>query len=235
MATAIGTARLADSRRGLADRLSSIADLAGRLSGLHDRLSIAAAIVEEAKRLIEHDTIRVYRVDHGDRRCASRSPSRARSSDAPSRPGHAAHADRPGPDGLGRRSTAGRCGSTTRRPTRASWSSATSRPESMLIVPMVQEEVVRGVIVVSAIGTGRFDSDDEVTLTIFAVGRGPGADQRRERRIDCGASRTSWSSSSKASAASSTSTSACSSTLDPARRPGADRRLAEGASSRTTR
>ena len=41
------------------------------------------------------------------------------------------------------------------------------RPESMLVVPMVQE-VVRGVIVVSAAGIGRFDNEDEVTLSIFA-------------------------------------------------------------------
>ena len=69
MATAIGTAKLADSRRGLADRLSSIAELAGRLNGLHDRAAIAAAIVEEAKRLISHDTIRVYHVDHETGMC----------------------------------------------------------------------------------------------------------------------------------------------------------------------
>ena len=42
------------------------------------------------------------------------------------------------------------------------------RPESMLVVPMVREEVVRGVIVVSAAGIGRFDNEDEVTLSIFA-------------------------------------------------------------------
>src|SRR5687768_3168688 len=64
MATAIGGARLADSRRTLADRLTSIAELTGRLSQLRDQEEIAWAIVAEAKRLSEHDTIRVYRVDH---------------------------------------------------------------------------------------------------------------------------------------------------------------------------
>ena len=38
----------------------------------------------------------------------------------------------------------------------------------MLVVPMIQEDIVRGVIVVSALGTARFDNEDEVTLTIFA-------------------------------------------------------------------
>jgi diguanylate cyclase (GGDEF)-like protein len=43
------------------------------------------------------------------------------------------------------------------------------RPESMLLVPMIQDDLVRGVIVVSAFGTDRFDADDEVMLTIFAA------------------------------------------------------------------
>ncbi len=63
MATAIGSARLAESRRTLADRLTSIAELAGRLSHLHGIEEIAWAIVSEAQRLIDCDTIRVYGVD----------------------------------------------------------------------------------------------------------------------------------------------------------------------------
>ncbi len=39
----------------------------------------------------------------------------------------------------------------------------------MLIVPMLHQEKVHGVIVVSALGRDRFDADDEVTLTIFAA------------------------------------------------------------------
>ena len=45
----------------------------------------------------------------------------------------------------------------------------TDDPESMLIVPMVHQDTVRGVIVVSALGRDQFDADDEVTLTIFAA------------------------------------------------------------------
>ena len=165
MATAIGTARLAESRRGLADRLSSIADLAGRLSGLHDQLSIAAAIVEESKRLIEHDTVRVYHVDHDAGVCEPIA-FEGIVADAPDL------ATLRVPIGQGVTGWVAKHG----RPLRLDDATTDprvvilgeSRPESLLVVPMVQEDVVRGVIVVSALGTGRFDSEDEVTLTIFA-------------------------------------------------------------------
>ena len=39
----------------------------------------------------------------------------------------------------------------------------------MLLVPMSYEEQVRGVIVVSARGSDRFDADDETTLSIFGA------------------------------------------------------------------
>ena len=168
MATAIGTARLADSRRGLADRLSSIAELAGRLSGLHDQASIAAAIVEEAKRLIEHDTIRVYRVDRPTGMCEPIAFE-----------GTFLGTTEPDMETLRMPIGQGLTGWVAQhgRPLRLDEATADPRvvvvgdrrPESMLIVPMVQEEIVRGVIVVSAMGTGRFDGDDEVTLTIFAA------------------------------------------------------------------
>jgi diguanylate cyclase (GGDEF)-like protein len=168
MATAIGSARLADSRRGLAERLASIADLAGRLSGLHDRASIASAIVAEAKRLIEHDSVRVYHVDQQTRMCE---PIAFEGTFlGTTEPDMAALRV---PIGEGVTGWVAKHG----RPLRLD--DATNdprvvivgerRPESMLIVPMVQDEVVRGVIVVSAMGTGRFDADDEVTLTIFAA------------------------------------------------------------------
>ncbi|HSL77353.1 MAG TPA: GAF domain-containing protein, partial [Candidatus Limnocylindrales bacterium] len=168
MATAIGSARLADSRRGLAERLSSIADLAGRLSGLHDRASIAAAIVEEAKRLIEHDSVRVYHVDHETRMCEPIAFE-----------GTFLGTTEPDMDTLRMAIGEGVTGWVAKhgRSLRLDDASEDPRvvivgerkPESMLIVPMIQDEVVRGVIVLSALGTGRFDNDDEVTLTIFAA------------------------------------------------------------------
>ena len=181
MATAIGTARLAESRRGLADRLSSIAELAGRLSRLHDRASIAAAIVEEAKRLIEHDTIRVYRVDHATGMCEPiafegtflgttepdletlRMPIGA------------------GPDRLGRRATAGRSGWATPRATRACVVVGDATvPSRCSSSRWSRTTLVHGVIVVSALGhrplrrRRRGDADD-----LRRIG-GPGPGQRRE-------------------------------------------------------
>ena len=64
IAVAMQNARLAESSRALAERLGAISELAVRLNRIHDIDGIAASIVGEAGRLIDHDTIRVYRVDH---------------------------------------------------------------------------------------------------------------------------------------------------------------------------
>jgi diguanylate cyclase (GGDEF)-like protein len=169
MATAIGTANLADSRRGLADRLSSIAELAGRLNGLHDRAAIAAAIVEEAKRLIAHDTIRVYHVDHATGMCE---PIAFEGTFLGTTEPDMETLRMPIGQGLtgwvAANGRALRLGDATKDP-RSVVLGDTARPESMLLVPMIQEELVRGIIVVSEPGTDRFDADDEVTLTIFAA------------------------------------------------------------------
>ena len=167
MATAIGTARLVDARRGLADRLSSIAELAGRLNGLHDRASIAAAIVEEAKRLIEHDTVRVYHVDHATGMCEPIAFE-----------GTFLGSTEPDMETLRMPIGSGLTGWVAAHGRALRLGDATSdprvmvvgerRPESMLIVPMTQDDRVLGVIVVSAFGIDRFDNEDEVTLTIFA-------------------------------------------------------------------
>ena len=69
MATAIGNARLAESTRTMADRLQAISELASRLNRLQDVEGIAQAIVSGTRTLIEHDTIRVYRVDHETGMC----------------------------------------------------------------------------------------------------------------------------------------------------------------------
>ena len=69
MATAIGNARLAESTRTMADRLRAISELASRLNRLQDVEGIAQAIVSGTRTLIEHDTIRVYRVDHETAMC----------------------------------------------------------------------------------------------------------------------------------------------------------------------
>src|SRR6478736_8230388 len=69
MATAIGNARLADSSRTMTGRLRAISELAARLNRLQDVTGIGHAIVAEARSLLDHDTIRVYQVDHETGMC----------------------------------------------------------------------------------------------------------------------------------------------------------------------
>ncbi len=169
MATAIGSARLADSGRTLASRLTSIADLAGRLGQLQDLDGIAWAIVGEARRLLDHDTIRVYRVDHEEGMCepvafqgtflgsAEPDPETLRVPIGQGFTGWVAANGRPL-----------RLGDAGNDP-RGIALGDTSRPESILVVPMTYKDVVHGLVVVSAIGRDRFDQDDETTLTIFAA------------------------------------------------------------------
>lgn len=169
MATAIGGARLADSRRSLADRLASIAELSGRLSGLRDPGAIARAIVEEAKRLIQHDTLRVYRVDHVSGTCepiafegtflgqTDPDPATLRVKVGEGLTGWVAASGR-----------SIRLGDAATDP-RVVILSEQAEPESMLVVPMIHEGVVQGVMVASVTGRDRFDADDEVTMSIYAA------------------------------------------------------------------
>jgi diguanylate cyclase (GGDEF)-like protein len=169
MATAIGGARLAASRRTLADRLTSIAELTGRLNQLRDQEAIAWAIVAEAKRLAEHDTIRVYRIDHASAMCEPL----AFEGSIPGGTAPPLESLRiPVGQGLtgwvAEHGRAVRLGDAARDP-RSDIAGNTDAPESMLIVPMLHQGVVQGVIVVTALGRDRFNADDEVTLTIFAA------------------------------------------------------------------
>ncbi len=168
MATAIGNARLAESTRTMTDRLRAISELAGRLNRLQDVDGIAQAIVAEARTLIDHDTIRVYRVDHETSMCepiafqgiflGARDPDPAmlRVAIGTGLTGWvAAHGEsvRLGDAGADPRTLVVR---------------SIDGPESMLLVPMLFDGVVYGVIVVSKDGLDRFDADDETTLRIFA-------------------------------------------------------------------
>ncbi len=79
MATAFANARLFASVREGAARLRAIQELSSRLNRIQDVAGIGDAIVAEADRLIGHDTIRVYRVDHGTGHVrADRVPRRVR-------------------------------------------------------------------------------------------------------------------------------------------------------------
>ena len=168
IATAIGNARLADSTRTMTGRLRAISELAGRLNRLQDVDGIAQAIVAEAGLLIDHDTIRVYRVDHDAGMCEPIAFQ-----------GVFLGATNPDPETLrvavGRGLTGWvaahgesvRLGDASSDP-RTLVVRSTDGPESMLLVPMTFDGTVHGVIVISKAGRDRFDADDETTLAIFA-------------------------------------------------------------------
>ena len=168
MATAISNARLADSTRTLAERLRAISELAGRLNRLQDAHGVARAIVAEAGRLIDYDTIRVYRVDHETGMCE---PIAFHGTYQGSSMPNLETLRVPIGKGLtgwvathGKTIRLGDAGSDAR-----TFNLVTSdRAESALLVPMTYEKTVHGVLVVSKDGRDRFDADDETTLTIFA-------------------------------------------------------------------
>ncbi|HET9522438.1 MAG TPA: GAF domain-containing protein, partial [Candidatus Limnocylindrales bacterium] len=156
MAVAIGNARLYDSVQALAARLRAIHDLALRLNRIRDLDEIAAVIVEGTERLIRHDTIRVYRLDH------EHGVLEAIAFEG-SFPGHPA----PSLDELRLRVGEGLTGwaaahnetliiGDAARDPRSVLVYGTPAPESMLVVPMTFEDRVQGVIVVSVAGTDRY-------------------------------------------------------------------------------
>jgi diguanylate cyclase (GGDEF)-like protein/excisionase family DNA binding protein len=168
MATAIGNTRLRDSVQSLAARLRAIHDLAVRLNRIRDLNELAAVIVEGTERLIELDTIRVYRVDRSTMMCE---PIAFKGM----------FGGNPNPDfeELRVRVGEGLTGWAAEHNQTIMTGNAGVDPrvvrvhpsttlESMLIVPMSFEDLAHGVIVVSADGVDRFGPDDEATLTIFA-------------------------------------------------------------------
>ena len=168
IATAVGNARLNDSVRNLAARLEAVQDLAVRLNRTRDMAEIAEVVVEGTKRLIGHDSIRVYRVDHDTGWCEPIAFAGTILGDA-----------RPNRDllrvliGDGLTGWAAEHNETVLLGDAAA--DARSLPrfrtgsiESILVVPISFEDHVHGVIVLSASGLDRFGPDDEATLTIFA-------------------------------------------------------------------
>ena len=168
MATAIGSARLADSSRTMTGRLRAISELAARLNRLQDLAGIGHAIVAEARTLLDHDTIRVYRVDHETGMCEPIAFQ-----------GTFMDVEDPDPSllrvpiGTGLTGWVAKHGETVRLGDAAGDQRtlvvrSTEGPESMLLVPMTFDGIVHGVIVLSKDGLDRFDDDDETTLAIFA-------------------------------------------------------------------
>jgi diguanylate cyclase (GGDEF)-like protein/excisionase family DNA binding protein len=168
MAAAIGSARLYDSVQSQAARLDAIQELAVRLNRIHDVAEIGQAIVAESRRLLDYDTIRVYRVDTASATCEPIAFH-----------GRFLGMDNPAPERLRVAVGTGLTGWVAEHNETLRVADATAdkrglivgdagEAESMLLVPMSFEDRVHGVIVVSKLGKDRFDADDEATLTIFA-------------------------------------------------------------------
>ena len=166
LATAIQNARLYASVRSLASRLEAIHELSLRLAQLRDVEAIEEAIVAEAGRLVDCDTVRVYRLNPEDgafRPVAAAGrfmgidspPLEALSSGhSETLPGWVAKRNEPliVPDASVERRSIFR---------------STFGPESLLLVPMSYGNVVQGVLAVSKEGLDRYGPDDEQALSIF--------------------------------------------------------------------
>ena len=168
VAAAVATARLSASVRAGAERLRAIQRLSARLNRIQDVEGIGEAIVAGMDRLIRHDTIRVYRVDHATGAC-----------DPVAFQGEFMGIGRPSMEMLRVPVGTGLTGWVAQHNIPLRLGDAATDPrsiqigdrrasESMLLVPMSWEDRVMGVIVVSADGSDQYTDDDERTLEIFA-------------------------------------------------------------------
>ena len=168
MASAIENARLYEATVDLAARLRAIQDLGARLNRIQDVQGIAEAIVAEARSLIDHDNIRVYRVDHATQTCEpiafqgvfmgveDVSIDLLRCKVGEGLTGWVAE-----------HNEALVIGDAETDPRRV-LIGPTDGPESMLLVPMAYDDRVEGVIVLAKLGRDRFSAGHEATLSIFA-------------------------------------------------------------------
>jgi diguanylate cyclase (GGDEF)-like protein len=149
-------------------RLRAIFELAGRLNGLRDAVGIAQAIVAEAGTFIDHDTIRVYQVDHDAGMCEPIAFQGTFLGTSEPDPGMLRVAVGRGLTGwVAEHGETVRIGDASSDP-RTIVVRDLDQPESMLLVPMRFDATVLGVIVVSKEGRDRFDAEDETTMAIFA-------------------------------------------------------------------
>lgn len=168
MAAAIENARLIEASRDLTARLRAIQDLSARLNRIQDVRGIGEAIVAEVRTLIDHNNIRVYRVDHAGGTCEPIAFQ-----------GVFMGVENPTPEMLRTRIGEGLTGWVAEHNESIVVGDAASDPrritvgkdngpESMLLVPMAYDDRVEGVIVLAKLGLNRFTADDEATLSIFA-------------------------------------------------------------------
>src|SRR5436309_7279479 len=169
MAAAIANARLHEGVRTMAARLRAIGDLSFRLNRIQDVAGIGAAIVAETRTLIDHDTIRVYRVDETTGTCEPVAfQGRFLGEDEPAREKLRVPVGRGLTGWVAANGIPIRTGDAQADPRGMVVGSGETGPESMLVVPMAYEDRVHGVIVMSKLGRDQFTEDDETTFSIFA-------------------------------------------------------------------
>jgi len=166
LATTMENSRLYASVRLLANRLTAIHELSLRLAQLRDVDAIVDAIVAEVGRLVDCDTVRVYRGSPSDGGCrlvaasgtfmgiASPPLEAISSGHAETLPGWVVKRNEPLiiPDAAAERRSIFR---------------AAFGPESLLLVPMAFGDEVHGVLVVSKAGANRYGREHEQALSIF--------------------------------------------------------------------
>jgi diguanylate cyclase (GGDEF)-like protein len=165
LATAMQNARLYASVRSLANRLAAIHELSLRLNRLHDVAAISEAIVAEVGRLMDCDTVRVYRLDdEGVFRPVAASGTFLGVASPPLEALASGHGETL-PGWVAKRNEALIIPDASME--RRSIFRSSFGPESLLLVPMSYGESVQGVLVVSKEGVDKYGPDDEQALSIF--------------------------------------------------------------------
>ncbi len=165
LATAMQNARLYGSVRSLANRLAAIHELSLRLNQLRDVTAIGEAIVAEVGRLVDCDTVRVYRLDHGGVfRPVAASGTFGGVESPPLETLSVGHGDTL-PGWVARRNEPLIIPDASVE--RRSIFRSSFGPESLLLVPMSYGDAVKGVLVVSKDGVNKYGPDDEQALSIF--------------------------------------------------------------------
>ena len=166
LATALENSRLFASVRSMASRLTAIHELSLRLAQLRDADAVAGAIVAEVGRLVDCDTVRVYRQDPRDgtfriagSSCGTGDP----------RPGSVEEAEA-GRDGLLAESVGKRNEALIIPDAKAPEGcpeAMADGPWSVLLVPMSYGDEVHGVLAVARAQGNAYGPQDEQALSIF--------------------------------------------------------------------
>ncbi len=168
MANAVANARLFNTVRDGAARLRAIQELSSRLNRIQDVAGIGEAIVAEADKLIGHDTIRVYRVDHVTQMCEPVAvQGEFMGIGTPTRDDLRLRVGEGLTGWVALHNRAIRLGDAEADP-RGLQLGASRGAKSMLLVPMSYESRVMGIIVLSKAGYEQYSEDDQRTLEIFA-------------------------------------------------------------------